>query len=92
MFIKTHTAETVIGCAISVHRAVGPGLLESAYHACLRQEFLTEGLRFKEQVAVPVRYRGVLLDCGYRLDYVVNEELVLELKSSNAHCPSTRPR
>ena len=80
MFIKTPLAEAVIGCAIEVHRAIGPGLLESAYQACLRQEFLHVGLAFKEQVPVPVRYRGVLLDCGYRLDFLLKDELVVELK------------
>ena len=80
MLIKTAIAEAVIGCAIAVHRAIGPGLLESAYQACLRQEFLHAGVPFKQQVSVPVRYRGVLLDCGYRLDFLVNNELVVELK------------
>ncbi len=74
-------AETVIGCAIEVHRTIGPGLLESAYQACLREELLHAGLAFKEQIAIPVRYRGVRLDCGYRLDFLVNDELVVELKS-----------
>ena len=80
MLIKTQIAESVIGCAIEVHRAIGPGLLESAYQACFRQELLHEGIAFKEQVAIPVRYRGILLDCGYRIDFVVNDELVVELK------------
>jgi|SRR5688572_2165767 len=80
MLLKTALAEAVIGCAIEVHRAIGPGLLESAYQACLRQELLHAGLPFKEQIAIPVRYRGVRLDCGYRLDFLVKDELVVELK------------
>ena len=80
MLIKTEIAEAVIGCAIEVHRALGPGLLESVYQACLSQELLHAGHAFKEQVAIPIQYRGVRLDCGYRLDFLVNEELVVELK------------
>jgi GxxExxY protein len=80
MLIKTAIAEAVIGCAIEVHRAIGPGLLESAYQACLREELMYAGIPFKDQVSVPVRYRGVRLDCGYRIDFVVNDELVVELK------------
>ena len=63
-----------------MHRQIGPGLLESANQACLRQEFLLANLPFKEQVAVPVRYRAIQLDCGYRLDFVVSDEIVVELK------------
>ena len=80
MLIKSEIAEAVIGCAIEVHRAIGPGLLESAYQACFRQELLHAGLAFKDQLAIPVRYRGVRLDCGYHLDFLVNGELVVELK------------
>ena len=80
MLIKTEVAEAVIGCAIEVHRAIGPGLLESAYQACFGEELRHAGLVFKDQVAIPVRYRGVRLDCGYRLDFLVNDELVVELK------------
>lgn len=78
---KTVLAERVIGCAIEVHRALGPGLLETAYQACLARELHEAALPFNRQVSVPVSYKGVELDCGYRLDFVVNEELVIELKS-----------
>jgi len=78
---KSVLAERVIGCAIEVHRALGPGLLETAYQACLAQELRESALPFDRQVQVPVHYKGVTLDCGYRLDFVVNEELVIELKS-----------
>lgn len=80
MLIKTEIAEAVIGCAIEVHRALGPGLLESVYQACMSQELAYAGLAFKQQMEVPVRYRGVRLDCGYRLDFLVSNELVVELK------------
>jgi GxxExxY protein len=87
VFIKTAIAEAVIGCAIEVHRAVGPGLLESVYQACLGQEFVHSGLRFREQVGVPLRYRNVQLECGYRLDFAVNDELVVEVKSVERTLP-----
>jgi GxxExxY protein len=82
MFVKTQTAERVIGCAIDVHRALGPGLLESVYQACLGYAMHDLGLSVESQVAVPVTYRGRQLDCGYRLDFVVNRELVIEVKSA----------
>lgn len=71
----------VIGCAIEVHRELGPGLLESAYEQCLAQELTTEKIPFRFQVALPVDYKGIRLDCGYRMDVVVADELLLELKS-----------
>jgi GxxExxY protein len=71
----------VIGCAIEVHRELGPGLLESTYEACLAYELSRAGLRFVLQHPMPVAYKGVLLECGYRLDVLVEDELVLELKA-----------
>ena len=71
----------VIGCAIEVHRALGPGLLESTYEACLAHELSLAQIHFALQVSVPVEYKGVRLDCGYRLDILVDNKLVLELKS-----------
>jgi GxxExxY protein len=71
----------VIGCAIEVHRELGPGLLESAYEACLAREFSRAGIRFMLQKSMPVSYKGVLIDCGYRLDVLVQDELILELKA-----------
>jgi GxxExxY protein len=64
-----------------VHRAVGPGLLEGVYEECLCHELTLRNLRFKRQIIVPVTYKGVTLDCGYRLDILVEETVVLELKS-----------
>jgi GxxExxY protein len=72
--------EKVIGAAIEVHRALGPGLLESAYQECLCHELHLRKISFERQIAVPVEYKGVTLDCGYRIDLVVDESLVLELK------------
>ena len=72
--------ERVIGAAIEVHRALGPGLLESAYEECLCHELRLRGIRFQRQVPLPVNYKGVKLDCGYRVDLIVENVLVLELK------------
>jgi GxxExxY protein len=74
-------AEKVIGAAIEVHRALGPGLLESAYEECLCRELGLLGVKFERQVALPVSYKGAALDCGYRLDIVVENAILLELKS-----------
>ena len=73
--------ESVIGLAIEVHRALGPGLLESAYQECLCYELKASGIVFGRQVALPVVYKTVKLDCGYRMDLVVNDQLVVELKT-----------
>ncbi|HKM86102.1 MAG TPA: GxxExxY protein [Terriglobales bacterium] len=72
--------EKIIGAAIEVHRALGPGLLESAYEECLCREFNLRGLAFQRQVPRPVEYKGVKLDCGYRLELIVQDEVILELK------------
>ena len=71
----------VIGAAIEVHRELGPGLLESAYEECLCREFSLRGLKFERQVPIPVAYKGVRLDCGYRIDLLVEGRLVLEIKT-----------
>jgi GxxExxY protein len=71
----------VLGCAIEVHRALGPGLLESAYRQCLASELAAAGIQFAIEMPVPVVYRGVRLECGYRADFVVEGLLLLELKS-----------
>jgi GxxExxY protein len=74
------TAE-IIAAAIEVHRTLGPGLLESTYVKCLAHEFVERGLLFREQVDVPVAYKGLLLPTGYRLDLLVEEQVVVEVKS-----------
>jgi GxxExxY protein len=74
-------SSTIIGGAIEVHKALGPGLLESAYEECLCHELELKGLFFERQKRLPLRYKGKDLDCGYRLDMVVGEVVILELKS-----------
>ena len=73
--------ERIIGAAITVHRELGPGLLESTYEACLMYELLQGGLKVERQVGVPIAYRGQTLACGYRIDLLVDDEVIVELKS-----------
>src|ERR1043166_6500698 len=73
--------EIVIGCAIEVHRALGPGLLESAYEICLCRELSLRGIAFERQVAIPVEYKGVKLDCGYRADLIIGGKILVEIKA-----------
>jgi GxxExxY protein len=73
--------QKVIGAAIEVHKHLGPGLLESAYEECMCHELTLRGIAFDRQMPLPVRYKGVKLDCGYRLDIVVQNMLILELKA-----------
>jgi len=82
--------EQIIGAAIDVHRALGPGLLESAYEACLAFELVSRGLKIEQQRALPVIYRDVKLDCGYRLDLVVENSVVIELKAIDQLLPIHR--
>lgn len=79
--------EQIIGAAIAVHRALGPGLLESAYEACLAFELRQRGLKVEQQRPVPVVYREVKLDCGYRLDLLVEDEVIVEIKSVDHLAP-----
>jgi len=76
-----HLTGQIIGAAIEVHKALGPGLLESAYEECLCHEFGLKQMHYKRQQALPVEYKGVKLDCGYRIDLVVERLVILELKS-----------
>ena len=73
--------EQIIGAAIEVHKALGPGLLEGVYEECLCHELNIRHLAFERQMLVPVIYKGVTLDCGYRLDLIVADTVILELKS-----------
>jgi len=73
--------QKIIGAAIEVHRALGPGLLESSYEECLCHELRIRKVPFERQVALPVEYKGVKLDCGYRLDLLVAKTVVVELKA-----------
>jgi GxxExxY protein len=77
----------IISAAISVHRALGPGLLEPAYQACLCRELELRNLRFRQQVELPVIYKDVKLDCGYRIDLIVEEKVVVELKAVEGILP-----
>jgi len=77
---KDPRTSLIIGAAIEVHRTLGPGLLESAYEECLCHELHLRGLTFERQVDLPVLYKGLQLDCGYKMDLVVEREVVLELK------------
>jgi GxxExxY protein len=74
----------IIGAAIEVHRLLGPGLLESAYEECLSRELVIRGLRIQRQLPVPIVYKDVKLQCGYRLDLLVEGRVVVELKSIEA--------
>jgi GxxExxY protein len=73
--------EAIIGAAMEVHRVLGPGLLESAYQACLEYELFQRDIKFARQVPVPVLYRAVKVECGYRLDFLVENAVVVEIKS-----------
>jgi GxxExxY protein len=77
----------VIAASINVHRALGPGLLESIYELALMQEFADVGITAKRQVEVPVFYRGVNLGAGFRADFIVEEQLILEIKAVEAVVP-----
>ncbi len=72
--------ESIIGCAIAVHKALGPGLLESAYEACLAFELAQAGLRVEREKPLPVTYREIRLDCAYRLDLLVEDAVIVEIK------------
>jgi GxxExxY protein len=80
-------SHAVIGAAIEVHRHLGPGLLESAYESCLVFELKRLGLKVEEQKPLPVVYKVVKLDCGYRLDLVVEDEIIVELKAIDKLLP-----
>lgn len=71
----------VIGCALEVHRALGPGLLESAYERCLAHELRSQNVAFASQQPLPIAYKGVHLDAGYRVDFLVENALIVELKA-----------
>lgn len=79
--------EQIIGAAIEVHRALGPGLLESAYEECLCHELNVREIPFRRQVSLPVLYKGVKLDCGYRIDLIVDDRVILELKCTEHILP-----
>ncbi len=77
----------VIGAAIEVHRKLGPGLLESAYRKCLCRELFLKGIRFENEYPLPLEYKGIRLECGYRIDLVVGGLVVVEVKSVEVLAP-----
>jgi len=79
--------DAIIGAAVEVHRTLGPGLLESTYEMCLCRELAIRGIPFERQLPVPVEYKGVKLDCGYRADIVVRETILLEIKAIDSVLP-----
>ncbi|WP_192347589.1 GxxExxY protein [Algoriphagus sp. Y33] len=78
---ENEISSKIIGAAIEVHKQLGPGLLESSYEKCLAFELTQQGLEIKTQVAVPVQYKGIKLEVGYRLDILVEEKVIIEVKT-----------
>ncbi len=87
MLVFEELSHEIRGAAIEVHKELGPGLLESAYEQCLCRELGLRNLAFKRQVPLPVTYKGIKIDCGYRVDLLVEDNVVLELKSIEALLP-----
>lgn len=85
--IHEPVTDAVIGAAIEVHRELGPGLLESAYEMCLAHELELRSVPFQRQVSLPVVYKGTRLDCGYRMDLVVSDAVVVEIKCVDSIAP-----
>ncbi len=77
----------IIGAAIEIHKALGPDLLESTYQACLRKELQLRGIAFEYEKPLPLEYKGIRLDCGYRLDLIVGGTVVVEVKSVETLAP-----
>lgn len=87
MLLEEQLTQAVIGAMIEVHKHLGPGLLESAYHQCLCHELALRGLSFEREKPLPVSYKGTKLDCGYRIDLIVEGKLIVELKAIDALAP-----
>jgi GxxExxY protein len=81
MLIDEELSEKVLGAAIEVHRELGAGLYESIYRECICHELSLRGIAFRREVPIPISYKGIKLDCGYRADLIVEERLLLELKA-----------
>ena len=82
--IENELSKKVLGCAIEVHKLLGPGLLESAYQECLYYELVKSGLKVKKEKPMPIVYKEVKLDHGYRIDLLVEDKLVIEIKTVDA--------
>jgi GxxExxY protein len=89
---ENRITEKIIAAAMNVHTGLGPGLLESAYQACLVHELRKEGLRVEQQKELPVRYDGLSIDCGYRLDLLVEDQIGSSSERWSAFCLFTTPR
>ncbi|MCR4376563.1 MAG: GxxExxY protein [Rhodospirillales bacterium] len=85
--MKDPLTDKIIGCAIEVHKTIGPGLLESAYEACLLKELSDAGLGVLTQVPIKVDYKGTKIDCAFRADMIVEDKVLIELKSVNEVSP-----
>ncbi|HET6248120.1 MAG TPA: GxxExxY protein [Tepidisphaeraceae bacterium] len=92
MLLSEDLTERIIAAAIEVHRILGPGLLESSYKFCLAHEFMLQGIRFGKEIDLPVVCKGVSLDCGYRMDFVIEETVVLEVKAIDKLGPIHEPQ
>ncbi len=79
--VESELTRKIINAAMNVHRELGPGLLESAYHACLCHEFSIQAIPYKSQVDLPITYKGSAVDCGYRIDLIAADRVVVELKA-----------
>jgi GxxExxY protein len=84
---ENELSHEIIGAAMEVHKALGPGLLESAYEECLAREFALRGIAFERQAPLPVSYKGVQVDAGYRLDFLVGDLVIVELKAVESILP-----
>jgi len=87
MLYEKELTDQIIGALIEVHRALGPGLLESVYQACTAREFALQGLSFEQERPLPVVYKDIQVDCGYRLDFIVAGKVIIELKAVEALLP-----
>ncbi len=84
---ENELSSKIIGACIEVHRQLGPGLLESTYEACLAYELKILGFKFRQQISLPVVYKNIKLDAGYRIDLLVENKLIIEIKSIEALAP-----
>lgn len=87
MYPEQELTKQIIGAAIEVHRAIGPGLLESAYQTCLAQELRLRNIAFDAEKPIPIIYKGAKLDCGYRLDFLIEGKVIVEIKSIETLLP-----
>jgi GxxExxY protein len=78
---RSPVVEKILSCAIAVHRELGPGLLESSYERCFSYECTLRGIQFRSQVPLPIIYREIRIDCGYRLDFLIEDSVIVEIKS-----------